>query len=335
MHSAAYSNGIILSLNLLRTDRLTTAGCAFVCVDYRLIPPATGHEILEDVKDAIRYVAFNLNAELAKPGQGLGRISNFQIDCEAIAVAGTSAGGLCAYLAAMHATPKPRAVLSMYGMGGNFLTPHYLSPKNEVFFRGRELLNPNDFACYLHPGCHTLHPVSDSPLVYHLQSSTTPGYPANPRMLLTRLYLQLGTFLDYYTGCHEPSLSAALREPIAPLPADLVTAVDASQSQDEGATLQLKSAIPKRHIPLFPQLVASHVDWPPTILVHGSVDSAVPADESRHLHASLQRAGIEACLIIIAGEEHSFDYREGAEQRYGSPDGYFEQIVEFLINHLR
>lgn len=121
MHSAAYSNGIILSLNLLRTDRLTTAGCAFVCVDYRLIPPATGHEILEDVKDAIRYVAFNLNAELAKPGQGLGRISNFQIDCEAIAVAGTSAGGLCAYLAAMHATPKPRAVLSMYGMGGNFL----------------------------------------------------------------------------------------------------------------------------------------------------------------------------------------------------------------------
>ena len=46
----------------------------------------------------------------------------FKIDPDAMAVAGSSAGGLCAYLAAMHCvSPKPKGIVSMYGMGGNFL----------------------------------------------------------------------------------------------------------------------------------------------------------------------------------------------------------------------
>ena len=45
----------------------------------------------------------------------------FKIDPDAMAVAGTSAGGLCAYLAAMHCvSPKPKGIVSMYGMGGDF-----------------------------------------------------------------------------------------------------------------------------------------------------------------------------------------------------------------------
>ena len=46
----------------------------------------------------------------------------FKIDPKTIAVAGSSAGGLCAYLAAMHCvSPKPKALLSLYGQGGDFL----------------------------------------------------------------------------------------------------------------------------------------------------------------------------------------------------------------------
>jgi acetyl esterase/lipase len=51
-----------------------------------------------------------------------------QIDGTRLAVAGASAGGMCAFLAAVHANPKPCAVLSIYGLGGNllvsFLPPH-------------------------------------------------------------------------------------------------------------------------------------------------------------------------------------------------------------------
>ena len=46
----------------------------------------------------------------------------FKIDPDAMAVAGSSAGGLCAYLAVMHCvSPKPKGIVSIYGMGGNFL----------------------------------------------------------------------------------------------------------------------------------------------------------------------------------------------------------------------
>ena len=31
-------------------------------------------------------------------------------------------------------------------------------------------------------------------------------------MLLTRLYLQMGVFIDYFTGQHSPSLSQKLKE---------------------------------------------------------------------------------------------------------------------------
>ena len=51
---------------------------------------------------------------------------NFKIDPNAMAVAGSSAGGLCAYLAAMHCvSPKPKGIVSIYGMGGNLLVSNW------------------------------------------------------------------------------------------------------------------------------------------------------------------------------------------------------------------
>lgn len=93
------------------------------------MPPSTGHDILADIKDLFRFISHELNSLLqrryvesvAERTPQCSSTPNFRINANALAVAGTSSGGLCAYLAAMHATPKPRAVLSMYGMGGQFL----------------------------------------------------------------------------------------------------------------------------------------------------------------------------------------------------------------------
>lgn len=92
-------------------DRLNKAGIAFISADYRLLGPTTGHDVLEDVKDAFEFVAHKLNAQL----------DAFQVDPAAIAVSGSSAGGLCALLAAAQATPKPVATLGIYPIGGNLL----------------------------------------------------------------------------------------------------------------------------------------------------------------------------------------------------------------------
>ena len=145
-------------------------------------------------------------------------------------------------------------------------TPHYLTPKTEPFFRGRELLDPDSFADFLHPRAERLPPISASPLAYHPNDSARPGYPANPRMQLARLYLQMGNFLDYYTGQHEPSLSAALRD---------------TPHED---------AVPAQHRRLFPQFNVS-ASWPSTLICHGESDTAVPVAESVYLRDSLHEAG--------------------------------------------
>jgi acetyl esterase/lipase len=107
-------------------ERTTAAGLAFLSADYRLLPPSTGHDILDDVVDLFAFLA---RTQL---------LDAVQIDSTRLAVAGSSAGGMCAYLAAIHANPKPLAVLSIYGFGGNVFvssrplrSPHHISTSPE------------------------------------------------------------------------------------------------------------------------------------------------------------------------------------------------------------
>ncbi|RXW24062.1 hypothetical protein EST38_g1750 [Candolleomyces aberdarensis] len=173
-------------------------------------------------------------------------------------------------------------------MGGDFMTSHYVYPKTSTFFRG---------------------------------SYRIPGYPANPRMLLVRLYLQLGIYLDYYAGQHEPSLSVKLREALLSFDQDT-----GSNDRLEAVTTMLDS-VPEHHLALFPQ-------------------SIVPQKESRNLHQLIlassspptftegapeeditQHASKGSKLIEVPGAEHSFDLVPDAEEKYGK---VFNEIVEYL-----
>ncbi|KAL4073279.1 Alpha/Beta hydrolase protein [Scleroderma yunnanense] len=292
--------------------RLSDKGFILISADYRLIPPSTGHDLVEDMQDVFRFVATSLNDRLDET-YSKEDDPRFRVDPEAIGVGGTSAGSLCAFLACMHADPKPKVVFSMYGMGGNLLTHQYLIPKREPFLRGREILDPQQFQAFLYPQSTHLEPISDSPRAYHPPDHDTPGYPSNPRMLIGRLYLQLGTYLDYYTGQHDPSLSAHLRS--------LYTT----------ASTPLAASIPERHRRIFPQLGVSPA-WPPTCLVHGVSDTAVLAEESRCLHSLLKAANVVVELWEVPGAEHSFDYTPPIEGM--SYEKLFDDIVEFLARHL-
>ena len=103
-------------------------------------------------------------------------------------------------------------------------------------------------------------------------------------MLVGKLYLQLGTFLDYYTREHEPSLSEHLRSLSFPA-----------------------LGVPEQHRRLFPQLGISPA-WPPTCLVHGTSDTSVLVEESRHLYSLLKEVNADVVLWEIPGAEHVFDY---------------------------
>lgn len=189
-------------------------------------------------------------------------------------------------------------------------------PKTTPFFRGRELLDPQQFSHFLYPQSFTVQLISDSPLTYYPPTHHNPGYPSNPRMLLTRLYLQLGAFLDYYTGEHAPSLSAILR--------------DQASDNASTSTKTLSLTIPERCRPLFPQLGVTP-SWPPTYLVHGSSDTAVLIDESRHLQSLLLTSQVDAILRVVDAAEHSFDHipEDGT-----SFEELYDDVVEFLKKHL-
>jgi len=198
-----------------------------------------------------------------------------------------------------------------------FKTSQYLAVKSEPFFLGREILDPADFSQFLHPFPADLRPISDSPLAYHPPTSPTPGYPANPRMQLCRLYLQLGAFLDYYTGQHEPSLSARLRN-----------VIDTIQRSDVSVP---RAIIPIQHLPLFPQFVATE-SFPPTFLIHGGADTAVKPQESLTMQKILQELKVEVQLRVVEGKEHSFDYEPVSEEGYVE---LFDEAFEFISKCMR
>ncbi|KAJ7022743.1 alpha/beta-hydrolase [Mycena alexandri] len=290
--------------------RIVDAGFLFISADYRLLPSCTVHDIIDDIKDVFLFLArddllFKTDTDC-----------HFGVDPTSFAVAGSSAGGLCAYLAALYASPKPKAVLSMYGMGGQSFGHVSLTPKTEVFFLGRELLDPANFSDFLYPKCKSLETITDSALAYLPASHPQAGWPANPRMPLPRLYLQLGVTIDYFTGQHEPSLSAKLRPLL-----ETDAARDPFALQDA-----MKALIPPEHRVLFPQFHITS-QFPPTFLCHGSEDTAVHVEESQHLHAQLQRAGVPVKLLVIDGASHSLDYVPNAEELYAS---HFDEMAEFL-----
>jgi dipeptidyl aminopeptidase/acylaminoacyl peptidase len=122
-------------------------------------------------------------------------------------------------------------------------------------------------------------------------------------MQLTRLYLQLGNFLDYYTGLHEPSISQKI------------------QNTRDG------SKIPENCRQLFPQLCVNS-EWPETLLCHGTADTAVKVEESIHLYTLLKGASAKVELVKFEGKEHSFDYASNAEDELKTQ---FDYIAAFLL----
>lgn len=178
------------------------------------------------------------------------------------------------------------------------------------------MLDPVDFKDFLQPFPPDLLPTSDSPLAYHpLDDTDKPGWPKNLRMQLCRLYLQLGIFLDYFTGEHASSLSMQLR------------AILMSENKDPDTIVAVaRFIIPEKHIRLFPQFLIDST-FPPTFLLHGKEDSAVHVQESYNMKNILDAAGVEVVLRVVDGEEHSFDYAQGADKKH---EALFDEAFVFI-----
>jgi acetyl esterase/lipase len=89
-------------------------GYALVSLDYRLAPETKLPEIISDIEAAFRWLG----------GEGARR---FHLDPERIVVAGGSAGGYLTLVTGYRVTPKPQALVALYGYG-NLIEEWYSTP---------------------------------------------------------------------------------------------------------------------------------------------------------------------------------------------------------------
>ncbi|WWD00007.1 hypothetical protein V866_006915 [Kwoniella sp. B9012] len=206
------------------------------------------------------------------------------INLERIGVVGESAGGYLALLSATQVQPPPACLGILYGMGGDFLTDHYVLIKTSRFsFWIPYLDDPSPFAVLDDT-------PEDGPVVS--ESSTEDG---DPRVSYFTWLVQQATFLDALTG--QPGLGKELSALAYPKRVLRIKGSDVA--------------------PLFPQCNINE-STPPTYLIHGQADTAVLVEESRRTIEALEQNSVAHCIDELPGVEHGFDWGPSKYPRHPS-----------------
>lgn len=192
-------------------------------------------------------------------------------------MAGSSAGGYLALATSTAATKKPDALLTIYGMLDP-TAPRYRTPGHSVW--GMPAID------------------TGSILRKHLKAGKNGGrntisaypipLPPNPqtdeRVLLVEVLHKEGLFVDYMTGVD--GLGAAIAN-------------------------QGTKAIPQQLNNLFPLSFGDLAGLPPTMVLHGKNDIAVPVTQSLQALDKIRAAGVEIHGDFPDDAGHGFDAKAG------------------------
>jgi acetyl esterase/lipase len=193
-----------------------------------------------------------------------------------VLVAGSSAGGYLALTTAAGAAERPDKVLLVYGML-DAAGPRYTTPGTNVF--GAPLVETKPILQEW-----PLRKEQDNRKKISAYSLLPQDIPTDRRFALVGALHIDAIFPDYMTGVD--GLGRAI----------------ASQGIE---------AIPIEHRRLFPLSFGDFSSMPPTLLLHGVNDSAVPVDCSRAAEEKLRSAGTEVFSEFPEDAEHGFDARAG------------------------
>ncbi|KAK9766042.1 hypothetical protein K7432_005162 [Basidiobolus ranarum] len=161
-------------------DSCVSRGWLFVSADYRLAPETKGVELLSDLSDAWNWViGGGLESELVSSG--------IKVDPKKSFVAGSSAGGYCAYIVSAAASIKPACVINCYGMYEP-LSPTYTQPHPDDEIIGIGWLDIAEVKEYLQEGRPE---ISDLPIT---------GVNITGRALLFHALVLNGLWAKYVLG---------------------------------------------------------------------------------------------------------------------------------------
>lgn len=255
-------------------DDCVSRGWTFLSYDYRKLLPCTGHDLLQDLQ-----AAFTHYHTVLVPAHNLSATNVF--------VAGYSAGGYLAQLAASHWEPKPLGLFLVAAQGGKLLSPHHYGLK-----RRDSSTNPTTTTTTT-PSTTTDPPPTEEVATYLAgetrtigalpQSDATQSAEFWARMRVAQEVWRRGLYLDIVTGIS--GLGARLR--------DVAAADDAARER----------LIPESTRCLFPELLIDET-FPPAFVVHGDMDASVLLEESEALVNRLKAKYVLAQLVVIEGCAH-------------------------------
>jgi acetyl esterase/lipase len=164
-------------------QRYVRAGFVVIAIDYRLAPETKLPAILEDVRDAYRWAR--------EKGPQL-----FSIDPNRMALVGHSSGADLALAVGAAIEPRPRAIVSFYGCGGDLL---------------------GDWATQPDVHSRELHPVSKEEAYQAVGRTILSESPVpTPRQKFSRYCSQNGLWVKAVTGL-DPVTDRAALEALCPM----------------------------------------------------------------------------------------------------------------------
>ncbi|OJJ48044.1 hypothetical protein ASPZODRAFT_158866 [Penicilliopsis zonata CBS 506.65] len=162
-------------------DHCQARGYIFVAADYRLCHPSNTLDQIDDAKALLAFLASAAFQDVLP--------ASISVDTRRIAVTGFSAGAYSARAACVYADPRPAALMTAFGTGGNLLLDHWTA--------GRE---PTSLAKFVD--------LSKIPALLADKTVVSDDPRESGRFALTVKWEIDGTFLD---GCFgEPGLGARL-----------------------------------------------------------------------------------------------------------------------------
>lgn len=242
-------------------DMYVNAGYRLISIDYRLAPETKLEAIIEDIRDAFRWVR--------EKGPSL-----LKIDPNRISVIGHSGGGYLALMTGFSVNPRPKALVSIYGYGD---------------IAGTWYSRPDLFYCK--------QPSVSKAEAYEAVGGTVISEPSgeqNKKRLRFYAYCrQHGLWPKEVTG-HDPEMEPTAFDPFCPI-----------------------------------RNVTS--EYPPTLLIHGDMDTEVPYEQSVMMANKLAQVGIEHELITVFGGSHGFDF-SGIKDPTAAK--VLDRTLAFLQRHL-
>lgn len=251
-------------------------GYHVVSIAYRLLPHAQLPHMLSDCADALRWCIQNLASI----------IGTDQVDLNSFVVAGDSAGGMLSTLCGHYLDPKPKAVISLFGItdptdnvfhlktGRNPWGP-YAAERDEDEMRRhleRRDLSEAEVIC---PWDWEVDMPLEQLRSYWGMPSFTPNESHAYRMDLNRLMSNDGTRFAYLLQRHR---------------------YQSDKEFEEGMKL---------YSPY--HLLQEGRSYPPTVILHGKKDRMVSVEQSYRFAARLKELGVPVEERYPPDGDHSFD----------------------------